>query len=130
MGPEAIEATTVDDGLTEESGFKSERNRRESERFPVQGWAEVMTMDGTMMVRGQITDISITGCYVESHAAFDLPLNSSVEMIFRIKGDEFRPEAVTRVVRSGHGAGFVFLKMNGKLIVQIQALIDILSVHL
>jgi hypothetical protein len=121
------EAEAVDAAAAEAA---ADRGRRNSERFLVQGWAEVMTVDGTMMVRGQITDISLTGCYVESHGAFDLPMNSAVEMIFRIKGDEFRPEAVTRVVRSGHGAGFVFLNMNAKVTLQIQALIDVLGVHM
>jgi hypothetical protein len=108
----------------------SGRDRRESTRFPVAGWAEVMTMDGLMMVRGQITDISATGCYVEIHGSFDLPLNSAVEMIFRINEGELRPRGITQVVRPGNGAGFAFAGLNSKMTSQIQMLIEVLSGHL
>jgi len=107
----------------------TDHDRRENHRYPVEGWAEVMMMDGTMMLRGQITDISATGCFIESRGAFDLPLNCSVEMTFRINGVEFRPEGVTRVVKSGVGAGFLFLKMNSKLVLQLESLISLLTVR-
>ncbi|WP_263382970.1 PilZ domain-containing protein [Granulicella arctica] len=121
------DAAEVADHSSEALQSQAERDRRENQRFPVEGWAEVMTMDGTMMLRGQITDISATGCFIESHGSFDLPMNSAVEMTFRIQGKEFRPEGVTRVVKSGEGAGFSFLKMNSKLELQIEALIKVLN---
>lgn len=102
-------------------------DRRENARYSVEGWAEVMTQDGTMFIRGRISDISSTGCYIESYAAFELPLNSVVEVIFRLKGEEFRPLASTKVVRPGVGAGFIFLKVNPRLRSQLESLISILS---
>jgi hypothetical protein len=106
------------------------QERRQHTRYPVEGWAEVMMVDGTMLVRGQISDISSAGCFIETYAGYDLPLGSLVEMIFRIKGVEFRPVAATSVVKPGRGAGFSFLKMNSKLTTQLEALIAALSGHL
>ncbi len=125
--------TTQPDGAepsVESLKAQTERDRRIQQRYPVEGWAEVMMIDGTMLVRGQITDISANGCFIESHGVFDLPLNCTVELTFRINGVEFRPEGVTRVVKSGRGAGFAFLKMNSKLVLQLEALISVLSAHL
>jgi hypothetical protein len=127
--PEADEVELIGEPTDAARQNQSDQDRRESQRYPVEGWAEVMMMDGTMMVRGQITDISSTGCFIESRGAFDLPLNCSVEMTFRINGVEFRPEGVTRVVKSGIGAGFLFLKMNSKLVMQLESLISLLTVH-
>ena len=123
-------ATDKSESAIESRQVGTDCERRENQRYPVEGWAEVMMMDGTMMVRGQITDISATGCFIESHGAFDLPLNCSVEMTFRINGVEFRPEGVTRVVKSGLGAGFLFLKMNSKLVMQLESLISLLTARL
>ena len=125
----SLETLVADEAkpVIEARPVEADHERRENRRYPVEGWAEVMMMDGTMMVRGQITDISATGCFIESHGAFDLPLNCSVEMTFRINGVEFRPEGVTRVVKSGIGAGFLFLKMNSKLVTQLESLISLLT---
>jgi hypothetical protein len=117
-----LEGHEVDQAAAQQAA----ESRRRHQRYPVEGWAEVMTMDGTMMVRGQLTDISAAGCYVESHGVFDLPMNGGVELTLRIRGVEFRPEAVTRVVKTGHGAGFAFVRLNSKVAGQIQALIDVL----
>jgi len=50
-----------------------------------------------------------------------------VEMIFRLRGAEFRPIAATRIVRPGDGAGFAFVTLNSKLQAQLDALIEVLS---
>nr|WP_281372371.1 PilZ domain-containing protein [Granulicella arctica] len=117
---------------SEQSGSVSQEedggaDRRQSERYPVEGWAEIMVMDGMMFLRGQIADIGSAGCYIATRADMGLKPGVHVTMIFRVRGVEFRPEGITRVVQPGKGAGFSFVRVNSKLRAQLDALIDVLN---
>ncbi len=112
---------------TDQNGTAMEQDRRQHRRYPVEGWAEILVMDGTMFFRGEIIDISSAGCYIATRAELDLVPGALVEMIFRLRGAEFRPIAATRIVRPGDGAGFAFVTLNSKLQAQLDALIEVLS---
>jgi len=101
--------------------------RRKHTRYAVDGVAEVVVADGTMLFRGRVLDISVAGCYVETQARLRLPPGTQVEMVFRVNGMVFRPMATSRMVRPGEGAGFLFLNMNAKMQTELEALIAELS---
>ena len=101
--------------------------RRQHPRYAVDTWAEVMVKDGTLLFRGRVLDISLGGCYVETEARLRLAPGTPVEMIFRVEGLVFRPEAMARMVRPGQGAGFLFGYLNGKMQRELETLIRRLS---
>jgi PilZ domain len=101
--------------------------RRQHPRYAVDAWAEVMVKDGTLLFRGRVLDISLGGCYVETEARLRLAPGTPVEMIFRVEGLVFRPEAMARMVRPGQGAGFLFGYLNGKMQRELETLIRRLS---
>jgi hypothetical protein len=101
--------------------------RREYKRYAVNGMAEVLVADGTMLFRGWVLDISVAGCYVETRARLRLAPGTVVEMVFRVNGMVFRPLATSRVVRPGEGAGFLFMEVKGRMREELDGLIAELS---
>jgi hypothetical protein len=114
-------------GVLEEEPATNYLERRQHPRYAVSGIAEVLVADGTMLFRGEVLDISVAGCYVETHARLRLEPGTRVEMVFRVNGMVFRPMATSRMVRPGEGAGFLFLNMNAKMQTELEALIAELS---
>jgi hypothetical protein len=102
-------------------------DRRQHPRYAVDAWAEVMVKDGTMLFRGRVLDISMGGCFVGTEARLRLAPGTLVEMIFRVNGMVFRPEAVSRMVRPGLGAGFLFKNPDKKMHAVLERLIAELS---
>ncbi len=114
--------------MSEIEGFRERRGvivqeRRQDTRYVIDGLAEVVVADGTMLFRGRVLDISRTGCYVETQARLRLAPGTPVEMVFRVNGRVFRPLATSRMVRPGEGAGFLFEDANGRVQAALEELI-------
>ena len=126
---ESLEFQDSQDSQDSQQGAVSEApiERREHMRYAVDGLAEVLVADGTMLFRGRVLDISLAGCYVETQARLRLPPGTLVEMVFRVNGVVFRPLATSRMVRPGEGAGFLFVQGNAKMQTELHALIAALS---
>jgi hypothetical protein len=114
-------------GVLEEEPATNYLERRQHPRYAVNGIAEVLVADGTMLFRGEVLDISVAGCYVETHARLRLEPGTRVEMVFRVNGMVFRPMATSRMVRPGEGAGFLFLNLHPRMQTELEALIAELS---
>jgi hypothetical protein len=97
--------------------------RRQHQRFAVDGWAEVVVADGSLLFRGRILDLSVAGCYIETEARLRLEPGTHVEMVFRVNEIVFGPMATSRAVRPGEGAGFLFLNLNAKMQADLELLI-------
>jgi hypothetical protein len=120
------------EGLSERRGAAEDvpaevMERRQHKRYAVDGIAEVVVADGTMLFRGRVLDISVAGCYIETQARLRLEPGTLVEMVFRVNGMVFRPKATSRMVRLGEGAGFLFVNLNARMQVELEALIAELS---
>jgi len=103
--------------------------RREHQRFAVDGWAEVVVADGSLLFRGRVLDLSVAGCYIETEARLQLAPGTLVEMVFRVNEIVFRPLATSRVVRPGEGAGFLFSNLDAKMRSNLELLIAELRLH-
>jgi hypothetical protein len=114
-------------GVLEEEPATNYLERRQHPRYAVNGIAEVLVADGTMLFRGEVLDISVAGCYVETQARLRLEPGTLVEMVFRVNGMVFRPMATSRMVRPGEGAGFLFLNLHSRMQTELEALIAELS---
>ena len=112
------------DGEHERRGVAAEvAERRQHERYAVDGMAEVLVLDGTVLFRGRVLDISVAGCYIETKARLHLASGTPVEMVFRVKEMVFRLEATSRSVRPGKGAGFLFSNLSARSQGELEALI-------
>jgi hypothetical protein len=98
-------------------------DRRAHTRYKVDAWAEVMVLDGSLLFRGRVLDVSVGGCYVETEARLRLAPGTPVEMVFRLRERVFRCEAISRMLRR-RGAGFLFEGMNAAMRADLEALID------
>lgn len=116
------------DGEHERRGVTAEVvERRQHKRYAVDALAEVLVLDGTLLFRGRVLDISAAGCYVETEARLRLASGTPVEMVFRVKDLLFRLEATSRAIRPGRGAGFLFSSMSARMQKELEALIAELS---
>lgn len=84
-------------------------DRRRNRRFPCEGFAEVVCCHPTLLFRGRIRDISLTGCFIETAAQLRLERLTQVEMRFTASGRRISSQARIMDVRPGKGAGFEFL---------------------
>jgi hypothetical protein len=118
------ELETGFDGEHERRGVAAEMaERRQHKRYAVDAMAEVLVLDGTVLFRGRVLDISVAGCYIETKARLHLASGTPVEMAFRAKDVVFRLEATCRSVRPGKGAGFRFSNLSAKSLGELEALI-------
>jgi hypothetical protein len=91
------------------------RERRRHQRFPCEGFAEVVAFRANVMFRGKLRDISQTGCFIESRAHLNLPRFAEVEIRFTVSGLKQSVLAWVMDVRPGKGAGFEFLSADPRL---------------
>lgn len=101
--------------------------RRQHPRFAVDAVAEVLVLDGSVLFRGCVLDISTAGCFIQTEARLRMRQGTQVEMVFRANDKMFRLRATSRMVRSREGAGFYFAAMNERMRGELDALIAELS---
>jgi hypothetical protein len=101
--------------------------RRKHPRYAVDAMAEVLVLDGSVLFRGRVLDISVAGCYVETQARLRMRQRTPVEMVFRVNNSVFRVQATSRMVRPGMGAGFLFSEMSERTRAELDSLIAELS---
>jgi len=124
----ALEADAEFDG-PERRGVTGQTlvERRRHPRYAVDAVAEVLVLDGSVLFRGRVLDISAAGCYIETQARLRMRQRTPVEMVFRVKDRVLRVQATSRMVRPGMGAGFQFAVMNERMRDELDALIAELS---
>jgi hypothetical protein len=102
----------------------SKDERRKHTRYQCQGFAEVLVANACFLFRGDIRDISRTGCYIDSQARLGLKRGTEVELLFNIQGDQFTLPARIMIVRPAGGAGFEFLDGDPKTRKRLDGLLD------
>jgi len=90
----------------------SEKDRgpehRMARRFACEGFAEVVVPYLGFLFRGEITDLSESGCYIRTRARLNVSRSAEVELRFTVNGDHFSLLARIASATSGVGAGFEF----------------------
>jgi hypothetical protein len=97
------------DASGSQAATPKEAERRRHRRFPCEGHAEVVCCDPTVLFRGRIRDISLTGCFIETAVRLHLQRHTQVDVRFTIMGRHFKTIARVMEIRRGKGAGFEFL---------------------
>ncbi|MGA3159652.1 MAG: PilZ domain-containing protein [Terracidiphilus sp.] len=93
-----------------QTGDRTEgKERRRSRRHNCEGFAEAWVLNPESLFRGEIRDISQSGCFIRSKARLSLVRHTIVDLRFTIMNGHYR--AATRVIniRPGKGVGLEFI---------------------
>jgi hypothetical protein len=85
------------------------KERRRSCRHDCEGLAEAWVSNPESLFRGEIRDISLTGCYIRTKARLNLARFAAVDLRFTLKGQRYRALARAMDVRQGRGVGLEFI---------------------
>lgn len=83
--------------------------RRSQQRFHCTGGVELRRNEGAPPVFANLSDISLTGCYVETVAS--LPTGTEVLYMIRVRDTVLRGRAQVKTSHHAVGVGLVFLHM-------------------
>lgn len=83
--------------------------RRRHERFSCEGYAEVVAFRPELLFRGEVKDVSLTGCYIATRAHLTLKRFAEIEIRFSTNGRQLNSRARVMDVRPGRGLGVEFL---------------------
>jgi hypothetical protein len=99
-------------------------NRRRHERFVCNNLAEVVVSDPELLFRGEVKDISVSGCYVATRARLALKRFAEVELRFSANGQQMTSLARVVEVRPGRGLGVEFLPRDPKMSKRFQDFLE------
>ncbi|HET7873705.1 MAG TPA: PilZ domain-containing protein [Terriglobales bacterium] len=85
------------------------QSRRKHTRYRCTGGAEIRRQEGSPAIFGNLTDISLEGCYVESVST--LPSGTDVVLMLRVSETVIRGRAVVKVSNHAVGMGLEFLHL-------------------
>lgn len=94
--------------IVSEASF-AQKERRRSPRFACSGFAEVLVLHPETLVRGEVRNISLTGCFVSTLAHLKVERGAKVELRFALNGNRLHIFAQVMDVRPGKGMGVEFL---------------------
>jgi hypothetical protein len=121
--------TVARSGSSMEDPGPSERDRRRHERFVCDGMAEVVVFQPELLFRGEVKDISLTGCYVATRARLNLKRFAEIELRFCANGQQLSSLARVMDVRPGRGLGVEFLPGDPRMNKRFRDLIEQLRVQ-
>jgi hypothetical protein len=104
--------------------------RRKQPRFECGGPAEVMATDSGSLYRGEIKDLSLTGCYIMSRSQLELDQHTDVRLCLCVNGDPLNTPARVILVRPESGAAFEFLPIDPEMRAALLTLIQKLTADL
>ena len=91
---------------------ESPGTRRSQQRFHCTGGVELRRNEGAPPVFGNLSDISLTGCYVETVST--LPAGTELLFMLRVRDTVVRGRAEVKTSHHAVGVGLVFLHMSNE----------------
>ena len=85
-------------------------SRRSQERFYVSGGVELRRNEAALPVFGNLSDVSLTGCYVETVST--LPVGTELLFMLRVRDTVIRGRAQVKTSNHAVGIGLVFIHMS------------------
>jgi hypothetical protein len=89
---------------------EAQGTRRSQQRFHCTGGVELRRHEGAPPVFGNLSDISLTGCYVETVST--LPVGAELLFMVRVRDTVLRGRAQVKTSHHAVGIGLVFLEVN------------------
>jgi hypothetical protein len=105
--------------------FEMPASRRKSTRYPCTGGVEMRRSEGVPAIFGNLTDVSLEGCYVETPS----PLPVGNELVFQMRVRETMVRGRARVKASHHavGMGLEFLHLSSEDQQKLEFLVGMLA---
>jgi hypothetical protein len=96
-------------GESKEGETFSGRDRRLSDRVGCNGFADAFVIETGYLFRGEIRDISETGCYIMTNARLQLERLTEVDLVFVLNNRKYQTRARVIKIRPKKGVGLEFL---------------------
>ena len=109
------------------AGTGAGKEQRRHQRFPCSGFAEVVVFNPELLFRGEVKDISLTGCFIATRARLKLKRFAEIELRFSANGQHLSSLARIMEVRPGSGVGIEFLPGDPRMDRQFRELMERLS---
>lgn len=100
--------------------------RRDSTRYACTGRAEFKNIEGGFKNWGTVSDLSDTGCYIDT--MFPLPSKTLLDAQIQVRNVDIRSRALVRSSHPNVGMGVEFVQTSPEDIQRIQTLISTLSI--
>jgi PilZ domain-containing protein len=104
---------------------ESPGTRRSQQRFHVTGGVELRRNEGAPPIFGNLSDISLTGCYVETIST--LPAGTELLFMIRVRDTVVRGRAEVKTSHHAVGVGLVFAHMSNEDQQKLEFLIGTLT---
>lgn len=111
---------STDSGPDKAVNTKVEKECRRSCRYPATGFVEFLSCGS--LSRGQLKNVSRTGCLVLTKSRIALELLSTVELRFTIARSHFVVDAKVVRIHPGEFVGFEFVSLDRKLQFRLEAI--------
>jgi hypothetical protein len=96
-------------GEAEKPAIASGQKHRNEPRFDCNGFAEVVNIQTHLLFRGEIQDISETGCFINTAFRLKLEHPETVDVRFTLNNVQYHLLAQVVQVKPGRGVGLEFL---------------------
>jgi hypothetical protein len=104
---------------------EAQGTRRSQQRFQCTGGVELRRNEGAPPVFGNLTDISLTGCYVQTVSS--LPSGTELLFLIRIRDTVLRGRAQVKTSHHAVGVGLIFTEVNKEDLPKLEFLVGTLS---
>jgi hypothetical protein len=99
--------------------------RRGQQRFHCTGGVEMRRNEGAPPVFGNLSDLSLTGCYVETVST--LPVGAEILFMLRVRDNVVRGRAQVKTSHHAVGLGLVFMNLGKEDEQKLEAILSALS---
>src|SRR6185312_16251556 len=99
--------------------------RRAQQRFHCTGGVEMRRSEGAPPVFGNLSDLSLTGCYVETIST--LPVGSEILFMLRVRENVVRGRAQVKTSNHAVGLGLVFMHLSKEDEQKLESILAALS---
>jgi len=86
----------------------SRSERRRCRRYPCSGAAEAVVLFSESLFRGEIRDISLSGCFIQTKAHLHVDRFSQIDLRFEMNDCQYHTKARVMDIRPGCGVGMEF----------------------
>jgi hypothetical protein len=100
-------------------------SRRGQQRFHCTGGVEMRRNEGAPPVFGNLSDLSLTGCYVETVST--LPVGAEILFMLRVRDNVVRGRAQVKTSHHAVGLGLVFIHLSKEDEQKLEAILAALS---
>jgi hypothetical protein len=121
--------TSHDINKTQEIERAGGKERRSNQRHHCEGFAEASVSNPQVLFRGEVRDISRTGCYIKTYARLHLALFTTVDIHFKVNGKYYHAPARVMNIRPGKGVGLEFVFPDPQAAEWLSELLEALNVE-